>query len=254
MNGNNPDELSDFKREKYVDGECPICGEECCEEVNSWCLNHGWYCDPPDEEKCYMESLKETLFECAGCGLFFNEKGMFKTLCFEPPIASLDFGIEEEINQLVKILEIKPDSYEALIVHALESHCFIEAISLIHNVIEAYLKMLINNFFSDDVERNQILKEKMKPQYMIDYSGICYVTKLIDKKLFKEIKFFNKERNKVIHELMQNPAKIEHVKEVARRGRKIQFKLSPLNHSEEEIAAMMKIFDEQTKGPIIAAL
>jgi len=77
----------------------------------------------------------------------------------------VDFGWDDpEIDELVKITRIDPNSFEDVIEHALKSKCFIEAISLIYNTIEAYLKKKIEDLTNNDKERLELLKKKFNPK------------------------------------------------------------------------------------------
>lgn len=154
---------------------------------------------------------------------------------------------DEEVEELVKIIRVDPDSFEAVIEHALKSHCFIEAISLIHNVIEAYLKKKIEDLTNNDRERLELLKKKFSPRYLRDYTTISYLLGIVDNQTYKLILEFNEKRNKVIHELMTNPKDIEQIRQIARRGREMQMKLSPLNHSPQDISNIMAEFDRITQ-------
>jgi len=65
--------------------------------------------------------------------------------------------------------------------------------------------------------------------------------------MYKSILEFNDKRNKVIHELLTNPKDIETIRQIARRGKEIQMKLSPLNHSTTDIENIMNTFDRITQ-------
>jgi len=157
-----------------------------------------------------------------------------------------DTNMDDYINELVKIIEINPNSFEDVIRNALKKGCFIEAISLIHNVIEAYLKRKLNAFFFTDKDRYELLTKIIKLKYLYDYNNFCYIVGLINKDDYNNLIEFNKERNKVIHELLTKSITISELKAIARKGREMQLKLSPLEHPKEGIKRVMKIFDEIT--------
>ncbi len=220
--------LEEDVKEKAI--ECPKCGSPMVEvpqenmtngqESDYFAgFNHPYACQNPD---CNYHTLFDVGFSEA-------------------------FGWEDpDIDPLVNITRIDPNSFEDVIEHALRSRCFIEAISLIHNVIEAYLKKKIEDLTNNDNERLELLKKKFNPRYLRDYTTISYLLGIIDKQTYKLILEFNRKRNKVIHELLINPKDISQIKGIARTGREIQMKLSPLDHSQSEINNIMATFDEIT--------
>ena len=84
--------------------------------------------------------------------------------------------------------------------------------------------------------------------------AINYLLSIIGDELNDDIKTFNSKRNVVVHELLKNTKrskKVEtynEIKKIARLGRKIQLKLSPLYHTDEEIEQILKIFDNSEKN------
>jgi len=154
---------------------------------------------------------------------------------------------DPEIDKLVEITRVDPNSFEEVIEHSLKNKCFIESISLIHNVIEAYLKKKIEDLTSSDEERLKLLKKRFKLKYLKDYNTISYLLGIIDNLTYKSILDFNVKRNKVIHKLLTNPTYINQIKAIARMGREIQMKLSPLNHSQQDITNIMANFDKITE-------
>ena len=208
--------------------KCPKCGEDMIELVQD-------HSSMTEGQQVDLEMGFNRPFECSECG--YNS-------LFEVP--KTDYFEDEEINELVEITRIDPNSFEDVIERALRSKCFIEAISLIHNVIEAYLKRKIEDVTSNDETRLQLLKEKFKPQYLKDYNTLSYILGIIDKQMYKQISDFNNKRNKVIHELLAHPKEIEQIRQIARKGRTIQMQLSPLNHNKEDMKNIMKTFDEIT--------
>lgn len=179
--------------------------------------------------------------ECQECGY----EGLFDV---ESIYETEDMGWEDpEVDELVEIIRIDPNSFEEVIEHALRSKCFIEAISLLHNTIEASLKKKIEDLAIQDKERLNLLKKKFKLKYLRDYNTIAYLLGLIDNELYKSILNFNEKRNKVIHELLINPKEMIQIKRIARAGKKLQMKLSPLNYSETDIQTIMDNFDNITQ-------
>jgi len=210
--------------------KCPKCGSDMIELIQD-------YSSMTEGQQANFDMGFDRPFECSECGY----EGLFEVQQGE------DYFEDEDVNELVEITRIDPNSFEDVIERALRSKCFIEATSLIHNVIEAYLKRKIGDATSNDETRLQLLKEKFKPQYLKDYSTLSYILGLIDKKMYKSLSDFNNKRNKVIHELLVNPKDVEQIRQIARNGRKIQMQLSPLGHSEKDIKNIMKFFDEITK-------
>ena len=172
---------------------------------------------------------------CSNCGY----SDLFDVEMSEP-----DF--EEEINELVEIIKITPDSFEDVIDNAITSKCYIEVISLVHNVIQSYLKYRIDIFFNNDKERFKLLTSKIKLNYLYDYNLLCYILGLISKDRYDSIIQFNKNRNKVIHDLLKKETTMEELRLIARDGRLIQISLSPLNHTLGDIDGIMKYFDKMT--------
>ena len=189
------------------------------------------------QEADYMVGFN-TLFQCQKCGYH----ALFD-LGYREDIFG---GDDHDIDELVEITRTDPNSFEDIIEHALRSKCFIEAISLIHNVIEAYLKKKIEDS-TNDTERLKLLKEKFKPKYLRDHNTVAYLLGIIDNITYESILDFNEKRNKVIHELLTNPKDINQIKKIARAGREIQMKLSPLDHTQTDITNIMTEFDRITK-------
>lgn len=184
---------------------------------------------------------------CVGCGNFMPYDLVGVGLCYDCLSGeSEEKNYEKNVDELVEIIEVSPESFEDVIENALKKKCFIEAISLIHNVIEAYLKFRLNNFFGEDKERFDLLKSKIKFNYLLDYNGFCYILGLINKEWHLSIVKFNSDRNNVIHDLLKKSIKVAELKKIAREGREIQMRLSPLNHSERDIERIMSQFDKIT--------
>jgi len=115
--------------------------------------------------------------------------------------------------------------FEALICRSLNLGCYVEAISLIHNTIESYLKYRLG----------------IKKNYLIDYAEDCKEEGLISEAMFEDIKRFNTNRNTTIHRLQKNKLDYKDLIDVVFEGRKIQLKLSPCKHTEKEIDKIIKI-------------
>lgn len=185
---------------------------------------------------------------CIHCGNLFEGDLTGARICEKCLYSTADEEWNDpQIDKLVAITRIDSNSFEDVIENALKKGCFIEAISLIHNVIEAYLKRKIVDLTSDDKERLELLKRKFNLRYLRDYSTISYLLGIIDNQMYKSILDFNEKRNKVIHELMVNPKDINQIKAITRKGREIQMKLSPIGHSQKAIINIMDTFDEMTK-------
>ena len=211
--------------------QCPKCKTHMIEEDEE-------FEDMSDAQQSdYFAGFNHRLF-CPNC----DYSGFYDVLM-------LDYGedMEQEINELVKIIEINPDSFEDVIENTLKKKCFVGAISLIHNVIEAYLKYKLKIFFKSDKNKLNLLKSKGKRKHLRDYCEICYMLDLIKKEEYKTITQFNKDRNKVIHRMLKETMKVSELKKIARKGREIQMRLSPLDHSEKDIKNIMSTFDKLTK-------
>lgn len=192
------------------------------------------------------------------------------------------FRMVNDLEQYVSYLknngsfdEINIHNFEDLIVRSLEKGAFIEANSLIHNVIEFYLQSKILNYvlslfgisesnsqkvndriFAEHkdelVEKSKILSNRKNSdyiKYLYDYVEIGYLLGLIDKGLYSKILNFNENRNKYVHQLLKRSGKFKFRDIVAnaRLGREIQMRLSPVGHSEKDIESVLKKFDEFVK-------
>lgn len=208
--------------------KCPKCGEDMIECVQGEMTD--------GQESDYLAGFNHP-YQCSVCGYH----GLFDVNSIE------GYFNDPEIDELVEITRIDPNSFEDVIEKALKYKCFIEAISLIHNVIEAYLKRKIEDLATKDETRLQLLKDKFKQKYLKDYNTMSYILGIINKTTYKSISDFNNKRNKVIHELLTNPKDLEQLRLIAKKGRKMQMQLSPLNHNKEEIKKIMEHFDKITK-------
>lgn len=198
-------------KEKTI--KCPKCGGEMFEVIQEE-MTEG-------QEADYLAGFNHP-YECSDC----NYCDLFDVgYCGDGDNQNYEWK-DPEIDKLVKITRIDPNSFEEVIEHALRSKCFIEAISLIHNVIEAYLKKKIEDLTNNDKKRLNLLKKKFNPRYLFDYNTIAYLLGIIDNSLYKLILEFNEKRNKVIHELMTNPKDIETIQQIAKIGRELQMKLT----------------------------
>lgn len=210
--------------------KCPKCNGEMEETEQDYSsMTEGQQAD-------YDGGFNRT-FECSECG--------YNALIDLTPTDFEDWE-DPEVDELVEIIKIDPKSFEDVIENALKNKCFVEAISLIHNTIEAYLKRKIEVFLISDSARLQLLKEKFKPQYLKDYNTICYILGLIQREDYETLQEFNIKRNKVVHELLTKSMTIEELRNITRKGREMQMKLSPLNHSEQDIKNIMAEFDRLT--------
>ncbi len=216
--------------------KCPKCGAEM-EELEQD------YSEMTEGQQIDSDMGFNRPHECPQCNYYdlFDVESVYEKE--ERELAWKD----QEIDELVRITRVDPNSFEDVIEHALRSKCFIEAISLIHNTIEAYLKKKIEDLTNNDKERLELLKKKFNPRYLRDYTTISYLLGIIDNPTYKSLLEFNDKRNKVIHELMTKPKDIETIRQIARRGREMQMKLNPLNHSIQDIANIMTEFDRMTQ-------
>ncbi len=199
-----------------------------------------------------------------------------------------------EKNKLYVPEDLKEDkinekTFDYLIIRAINNRCFIEAISLIHNVIEVYLKFrlkhhILKTNYPPHLEKDishgvfmkayedshvskkiKILEKNYKSnflKYLEDYNEMCYMFNLIEEDMYKDIIKFNKGRNNVMHKLLKIKEKdgkrifkkYSEIIETAKLGRRIQLELSPLNHSKKDIEKLMDIFSlevEDSHDPFV---
>lgn len=185
--------------------------------------------------------------------------------------------IDDEFDEMDDKIDDKV--FEDLIDRAIDKRCFIEVISLVHNVIESYLKFRLRDeilkkheisFDNFPLKDKKNIIEKLKElgvydkiiilfgrgksnylKYLDDYKEMCYMFKLIDKNMFRDITKFNMQRNAAAHKLLkfqEEGSKVKHYRyrdiiATAELGREIQLKLSPLEHSEEEIKKILGRFE-----------
>lgn len=128
---------------------------------------------------------------------------------------------------------------EYMVMRAIKKNCFIEVTSLEHNIIEFYLRK--------QLERNGVkLKSDIKMSFLIEK---CKDEKLISKAMETDLINFNERRNKTMHELLKSDNEKIRIKNysdlrnIARFGREIQLRLSPLEHSERDIKGILNFFD-----------
>lgn len=258
------DELAEMREEEKLDDLCPKCPEDdkgnltedddpsgmTDGQYSEWFAGHGhvFRCNICD----YQEERNVDMFE----------------------------GIPEEEELFEFNDEINAQAIEDLIDRAIEKKCFIEALSLIHNVIEFYLKYRIrldifkregldelgfdsSRYKKDEesvdlsgveTDNEKRAKEKFKLCYssikkVHDCKNICFILNLINKDLFDLITKFNKQRNTAIHSLLkkdeskEGDVKYRFIRLTAKLGREIQLKLSPLDHSDQDIMNILKKFD-----------
>ncbi|MFH1134423.1 MAG: hypothetical protein V1735_08110 [Nanoarchaeota archaeon] len=254
-------EMEEAKQDERV--KCPKCGE-FMNEVHQGELTDGQYCD-------YIAGFNIP-FECPACGNYdlFNVEP-------DPDFGPQEYDIiDGRINQEV---------IEDLIERAIKKRCFIEVLSLVHNVIELYLKYRLKKYIFEkegldefgfgnerkqedksgnisinltlpETEQEKNAKEKLKvllnsrkQRYLHDYKEICFTLGLIDKKILNMISQFNFKRNIAIHRLLnkrkdnEKDPKYLDIRNAAKLGREIQLMLSPLNHSQEDIAKILTNFN-----------
>ncbi len=204
------------------------------------CEKCGALCQVPLEHDCPYCNKKTTTDRYGACQVC----GQLKFEADDTWEEAMQY--DKRVSELAKIVKINPKSFENLITNALQKHAFIEAISLIHNTIEAYLKGKIEAFFGEDNCRYELLKGYVKLNRLYNYNGFCYILGLLSKDVYEGIKKFNEERNKVVHDLLKEEITMESLRMMARKGRELQMRTSPLNHSEADIQRVMQIFDKIT--------
>ncbi len=249
------------KQGNKMDSICPNCKiplEELDEDTST--MNEG-------QEANYLAGFNHTYY-CNKCKQVFDIDRPGEYYASIP-------DTEEKFTD-----QIDEEVFEDLIDRAKNNSCFIEAISLIHNVIEFYLKTMIQRHIFEkittkfdkklfDLENYEELREKLKEtgyyhkisileskhkstnlKYLKDYKESCYMYDLIDKTMFDNITLFNALRNMAVHKLLKPKKKGTETKyykygeivNAAIFGREIQLRLSPIKHSEEDIKNILNNF------------
>jgi len=144
-------------------------------------------------------------------------------------------------------------NFEDWIDKAIKNKCYIEAIVLIHNTIELYLRgqiieylLKLENKDRLDDKKYKILFE-IKQKNVFEYAEIAYLFNLISKGLYDDLNNFNTNRNTAIHGFLKNKITYEEFKDYCKEGREIQLRLSPFNHSKEDIKSIMQHFEDVSK-------
>ena len=159
-----------------------------------------------------------------------------------------------------KSLPLGVGNFELYICRAIKKECYIEVISLIHNTIELYLSSNVIIYFSNRkknsleyyLKRESILSGKGNISKLIVWAEINFLFNLIDEDTFNQIKKFNSSRNIIVHKLLKSKKNSKKnyrkIKEIAKLGREIQLKLSPLNHSRTDIKRILYFFDNPNEA------
>lgn len=260
------DEIAEKEAEEArLKNPCPKCpkGEGCLYPSDD-------ISEMTEEQLAHYLAGDNRQFTCDGCG-YQEERNVD---VFE--------GIPEEEGLFKFDDRINPETFEDLICRAIEKRCFIEVLSLVHNTIELYLKYRIrldlfkleglDNFgfdllrykkndggtavglSLDETDNEKRAKKKFgllfgEKVYLTEYAKRCFVLNLIDEDTLRDISNFNGVRNLAMHELLREDKsrkkdiKYSQIKAAAKLGRKIQLKLSPLNHSDQDIENILKKFD-----------
>jgi hypothetical protein len=212
---------------------CPKCGSEL-EEAS---LEEDAGEDMTEGQQADYDAGFNHTFYCTRPGCNFSGE-------FDVGIADFD---EEELDELADLIAISSDTVEDAIENALKNGSYVEAISLIHNVIEAYLKFRLEKHFAlGENKLKQLKARKVRINYLHDYTTINYLLGLISTEDLDMILQFNKDRNKVIHKILLKRMTLTTLKAIARKGREVQLRLSPLNHSPGDIKGILEYFDKIT--------
>ena len=65
--------------------------------------------------------------------------------------------------------------------------------------------------------------------------------------MYDDLNNFNTNRNTAIHGFLKNKITYEEFKDYCKEGREIQLRLSPFNHSKEDIKSIMQHFEDVSK-------
>ncbi len=142
---------------------------------------------------------------------------------------------------------------ESFIVRAIKLQAYIEAISLIHTTIEVYLQDKIFRYLKENKDdgyfdkRTSTISGNGNLNSLIIWAEVTHLFDLIEGDVFADLKNFNTERNRITHSLLKKIKTYGEIKEIARKGRILQLKLSPINHSSQDIQDIMVFFDDPDK-------
>ena len=218
--------------------KCPKCNSDMYE------LDEEFENMSEGQEADYLAGFSHP-FSCSKCG--YNDLRDVEMVDFDED----DFEYDDSINEEV---------IEDLIDRAIDKRCFIEVLSLVHNVVELYLRFRIKKYILEKENGNEekarekfnILfgsKNKRVKKYLHDYKELCYILGLIEKSIYEKITRFNTLRNRAIHEILKDTeirdkdVKYSEIIYAAKLGREIQLRLSPVNLNEEAIRKIIKRFE-----------
>lgn len=187
------------------------------------------------QEADYMAGFNHSC-TCSACG--FND-------LFDVGMSEPDFDDDEVTD------EINLDVFEDLVDRVIRKRCFVEVISLVHNYIEYSLyDLLIQNILSDDADlqmKIDLLSGNGRDKSLKVYNELCFISGLIIKDRYEQIKKFNEGRNLVIHRLMHQKTiksgknRYGEVVKIAMMGRKIQMNFQ--QYSKGDIISELKKFE-----------
>lgn len=139
--------------------------------------------------------------------------------------------------------------FEEWIRKAIDKKCYIEAIILIHNTIELYLRGKIIEYLIKTEKKERLDEEKYEILFgrgyknIYEYTEIAYLFNIISLGQYKKLMKFNTKRNDVVHGFLKKKIKYEYLKNYCKQGREIQLRLSPHSWSKEQIKKGLKPFE-----------
>ena len=163
------------------------------------------------------------------------------------------------MTNINRILNLKVDdkTFEFFIERAIKNQSYIEAISLMHNTIEAYLQYTIIKYLVKNksmeyyIKRRKTLSGQGRLNSFIVWAEVNHLFDLIDDDMFDKLKSFNAKRNDVIHHLPKGKMTYGEIRLIARLGRELQIKLSPLDHKEIDLKKILYFFDNPNEIDLV---
>lgn len=253
--------------------DCPKCGTLMLE------LDQGSMTDGQQAEYKLGNNIPLECPECGHHDLFFVESPFYED--------DFEFQYDDRINEetfedlidraidkrcFIEVIALIHNVIELYLKYHLRLYLF--KIDGLHNtgydesrIEKDDMGNEIIKFEGEETDNEKKAKKKFKMIFGKDkwknfsyYQELCLLLNLIDENLYNDIYRFNRERNTVIHKLLKEvrpngDEKYTSIIEIAKRGRRIQLKLSPLNHSDDHIKNILKRFSlsekEKEKDPFL---
>jgi len=143
--------------------------------------------------------------------------------------------------------QIDEKNFDEIISRAVKKECYVEVISLVHNYLELHLKSLIARKLANIKSKH--LPEKIKIlqnrggnflKYLNDYNEIAFLLGCLDQNMYEEIKKFNADRNKVMHQILKKTKPYSKLKKIAKKGCTIQIIFNPFKFTEADMLQKMQ--------------